>query len=317
MAKKIDNGLHKRKVKIFLIFLTCSFLAWLVSRLSETYTQNSSFDLVYTNTPDSLKLIESSKDHVDIILRARGFQFLRFNFAPKKINIDLSAVNYAHSRYYIPELVYRKQVEEQLYGSMTLLEIDNDTLFFDFYKMATREIPVQPDVEIHLGQNFLMDGGLTIDPPTIVIKGPMEELSTVDHLKTEYTELEDVSEDFSKEIPLHRPEGLSNTIFSRTSITLSGKVFRFSEKIIKVPVEVENLPAGSEVKTFPNVISILCKGRIENLKNLGPSDFRVIADFNTTRENSPYLEVKLSKIPKRIHSTQLMENQVEFIIKRK
>ncbi len=317
MAIKIDNGLHKRKVKVFLVFLTCSFLAWLISRLSETYTQNSSFDLVYTNTPDSLKLIEASKDHVDIVLRARGFQFLRFNFAPKKINIDLSTVNYGHSRFFIPELVYRKQIEQQLYGSMTLLEIDNDTLFFDFFTIATREVPVQPAVEINLGQNFLLDGGLTVNPPTIVIKGPSEEIDTVDHLTTQNTELDNVTKDFSKLIPLHKPEGLANTTFSDRSVTVSGKVFRFSEKIIKVPVEVENRPAGTEVKTFPNAISILCKGRIENLKNLGASDFRIIADFSTAKENSPYLEVKLSKIPKRIHSTQLMENQVEYIIKRK
>lgn len=316
MVKKLDNGLYKRKVKIFLIFLTCSFLAWLVSRLSETYTQNSSFDLVYTNAPDSLKIVGVSKERIDIQVRARGFQFLRFNFKRKKVNIDLSEINHDQTRYFIPGLVYKRQIEQQLYGTMTLLEIDNDTLFFDFYKLYTREVPVQPDVDIHLGQNYLMDGGLVVNPPTIIIKGPKEEISKIDHLTTQKTELDDVTDTFNNVIPLRKPKGLENTSFSSPTVTISGEVFRFSEKIVKVPVEVVNLPDGTEVKTFPNTIAVLCKGRIENLKNLAVSDFKIIADFGTARENSQYLDVKLSQIPENIHSSQLMENQVEFILKR-
>jgi YbbR domain-containing protein len=176
---------------------------------------------------------------------------------------------------------------------------------------------VQPDIDIKFGQNYLLDGALTVNPPTISIKGPQEEISNIDHLTTQKTELDEVTENFSKVIPLQHSEGLEHTTFSSATVTISGKVFKFSEKIIKIPVDVVNVPEGTEIKTFPGDISVLCKGRIENLKKLGVSDFKITADFNTARENSPYLEVKLSHIPEHIHSTQLMENQVEFILKRK
>ena len=130
----MKSGLVRRKINIFLVFLVCSFLAWLVSRLSEVYTQGTSFDLVYTNVPDSLKLTNISKDRVDVRLRARGFQFLGFNFKTKEIAIDLSEVAKNEMDYYIPQKIYRRQIQNQLSGSMTLLEVDRDTIFFDFFQ---------------------------------------------------------------------------------------------------------------------------------------------------------------------------------------
>ncbi len=310
------SGLHKRKVNVFLVFLLCSFLIWLVSRLSETYTQGTSFELVYINAPDSLKLTGFSKQYVDVQLRASGFQFLGFNFKTKKIYIDLSTVQKNESSYFIPQNIYIKKIQDQLTGSMTLLEADRDTLFFDFFTLYEKEVPVQPNVIVDLGQNYLMDGGVEIDPTTVVIRGPKEEIEGVDHLSTLKMELSDLNADFDTRAALNRPPGLQNTTFSVNSVRVSGKVFRFSEKIVEVPVEVINLPEGTAIRTFPNAVSVLCKARIDRLKTLGPSDFRVIADFNTAKRKNQNIAVDLTGKPENLHSAQLLESEVEYILKR-
>ena len=112
----MKKGRVRRKVNIFLVFLVCSCLAWLVSQLSEDYTQSTSFDLVYINVPDSLRLTKASKNSLDVRLRASGFQFLGFNFKNKQIAIDLSKLDHKGLRYYIPQQNYRKQIQNQLTG---------------------------------------------------------------------------------------------------------------------------------------------------------------------------------------------------------
>ena len=316
MIGKIKRGLNQRKVKIFLLFLICSFLAWFISKLSETYTSNAVFDIEYTNVPDSLSLKQTLKKQIDVKLRASGFQFLAFNFYNKKVKIDVSAMEHSKATYFITQNTYRKQIERQMPTSMILLDTDSDTLFFDFYEVHTKKIPVLSNISVDLGQNYMLDGNLTLNPDSVILKGPKEEIDSIEQIETLQMVMTDITGDFSDLVALQNFDELENTIISANSVRVIGKVFRFSEKIIDVPITVINLPEGVEIKTFPNTIAVLCKGKINDLKNISPSDFTIISDYNLIKDKSQNLEVKLDRAPKNIQEVKLMETQVEYILKR-
>ncbi|MEO0526181.1 MAG: YbbR-like domain-containing protein [Bacteroidota bacterium] len=316
MIKRIKNGLSKRKVKIFSLFLLCSGLAWFLSNLSELYTHRATFNMEYVNIPDSLLLTKTSQDKIDVKLRASGFQFLWFNFLTKKIAVDLSAMESLDSRYFVTRGIYKKQIERQLANSMSLLEIDSDTLFFDFFKVYTKEVPIKPVLQISMAQNYLLDGKLNIDPNTIKVTGPKNEIDTLHVVRTEPMVLPDLTSDFSKRLVIPKPESLKNTAFSLQNVNISGKVSRFSEKIIDVPVEVIGIPEGTSIKTFPNVVSILCKAKVTRLKKLNATDFQLVADYTAIEGSGKTMLLALVREPGDIHSARLLETQVEYILKR-
>ena len=318
MITNRTKGWNKRKVKVFSFFLACSALLWFISNLSETYVSNSTFKLVYTNAPDSLLLSHASKDKINVQLRARGFQFLGFNFNPKKIDIDLSEVKKGGNTYYIPEYVYKNQIERKLPTTMTLLNLDTrDTLFFDFSRLYTKMVPVNSKVKIDLEQNYLLDGKLIISPDSIAVKGPSNELDTITGVWTEPRELDGISSDFSTHVPLHKFKALQHTVYSTDSVRISAKVYRFSEKVIDVPVEVINLPKDIEIKTFPDKVAVLCRGKLDQLKNLSPIDFKLIANYDSIKEGGDAtLDLELKKIPDNIQSALPLEDKVEYIIKK-
>lgn len=313
---KVKRSNDKRKINIFLIFLVCSFLAWLVSRLSETYVDRTTFDLEYINVPDSLLLADNTIKNVDVRLRASGFQFLGLNYNRKNIRIDLSAMTIDQSNFYITQLDFRKQIESQLSASMTLMEIDRDTLVLDFYKLESKEVPVSLNINLNPAQNYLVDGELAIEPELIFITGPKEELDLVNSVSTSEVELNEISEDFSIVVELVLPEELKNSELSEKEVRISGNVFRFSEKVIEIPVEVVNLPEGTEIKTFPGTLEVLCKARIDRLKDIGPSDFKIVANYQEQRDKDKKLQVTLVEEPGDVYSVQLLKNEVEFILKR-
>jgi hypothetical protein len=314
--KEVKRRNDKRKINIFLIFLLCSFLAWLVSKLSETYVDRTTFDLEYINVPDSLLLADNTFKQVDVKIRASGFQFLAFNFNRKIIKIDLSAISNNDSNFYIAEPDFRKQIERQLSASMTLLEVDQDTVFLDFYELGSKEVTISPNININPAQNYLVDGKLSIEPSLVVITGPKNELDIVNTVSTSIVELNEITEDFTIVVDLVLPEELKNSELSEKNVKISGNVFRFSEKVLKIPVEVINIPEGTQIKTFPNSLEVLCKARIERLKDIGPLDFKIVADFQEERGGDQNLRVSLIEKPDNIYSVQLLENEVEFILKR-
>ncbi len=312
--KKTNN---RRKTNIFIVFLICSALIWLISKLSESYTQRVSFELSFVNSPDSLLLTGTSKESVDVRLSASGFGFLGFNFGRNNLNIDLSKVRNAGSSYYVSRDAYEKQIESQIPGSMSLLEVDQDTLFVYFEQLHSKKVPIVPDLNVELAQNHILEDSLLISPDFVTIKGPKTEIDGVDQIHTLPQTIQNVSEDFSVQLDLAMIQGLEYTSFEVNSVKISGKVFRFSEQVIEIPVRVINLPAGMEIKTFPHAVSVLCKARIERLKNLRPAEFDLVADFNSARADQKLLEPQLLHRPEGVYDAQLMDKEVEFILIRR
>lgn len=320
MIHKIKRKLKNRKVKIFLIFLLCSGLALFVSKLSESYTNISTFELKFYNVPKNFLLKKASKDMIDVKLRAIGFQFLGFNIKKGKINIDLSKVQKKDSKYFIPPQVYRKQIDKQLSGSMTLLEVDADTLFLDFYEVSTKKVPVKPSIRLNLAQNYLLEGDLIIKPDTVKITGPKSEIDTIQTVRTEKIEMmNDLASDFSRRTNIYKSPELENTSFSPPFVIVQGKVSRFSEKVIEIPIKVVNLPEGMVIRTFPDKVQVLCKGKIGGLKKMKSTDFQIIADYNASQNegSKEMLFLKLHKKPETVYSASMLENRVEYILKRK
>ncbi len=133
-------------MNVFLICLIASFMAWSVSKLSETHTDVTSYALNFTSVPDSLILNEVSRSQLTLRLRASGFQFLRMNFSQQTLGINLREVRKGASGYYLPRQALLTQIQQQLPGNMELLEVDADTLYVDFSCIRKRWLwlPMSP-----------------------------------------------------------------------------------------------------------------------------------------------------------------------------
>ena len=317
MIKSIKRALKKRKAKVFFVFLVCSATIWFLKALSQTYVSTAAFDMNYMNLPDGYLFKGASKENMEVKLRAGGFQFLGFNFKNKAVSIDISTAEKNGGKFFIPESNYRPQIEKQLSESMILLEIENDTLFLDMLAVFTKKIPVQPRVQMDLGQNYLLDGEIQSTPDSIAITGPKSEIDTIAQLRTVKAILSDLTDNFSEELKLDISPELKNTSYSENVVKISGKIERFSERVFQVPVTVINLPKKLEIKTFPERVSVVCKAKVESLKLLKDSDFEVIADYDLRKNSqSEKLTLKLSKKPEGLHSVRLKETNAEYVVKK-
>lgn len=317
MLKKIKNRLDKRKVKVFLLFLACSFLAWSISKFSESYESRASFKLNYKQFPDSLLLNDSDSDFFIAKLRANGFKFLSYGINQKEIDINLNQVTHKGENYFLTDNEIKIQMERQLSNTVSLLELEKDTFFIDLYKVILKKVPVKANVTIGVAPNHLLDGDLKLEPSVVTLKGPSKEISKINEILTEEFVLNDVSKDFSRELTLLKPVEAENTILLDKKTQLSGTVVEFSEKEFNVTINAKNLPEGYSIKMFPNEVKLICKAGIERLKSMESSDFEVMVDYKTLNQsNAKYLNVELNRKPKDAYSVQLLTNQVEFVLEK-
>ncbi|MDF0705973.1 YbbR-like domain-containing protein [Flagellimonas okinawensis] len=315
MVKKVLHGLNKKKVKVFSLFLLCSFLAWFISNLSDTYESRAYFTVNYRNLPDSLLLGKNANNQIEAKLRASGFQFLYYKIFRSRIDIDVSQVEFNSGRYFLSEDSFKRQMDQQLSQNISLLELDSNTYVVDLYQVDSKKIPVKAVLDLQLQQNYILDGKLQISPDSVEVKGPKNEIDTLESIKTAPLQLANVNSDFSNEVTLVFPKGLDNSIFSNSRATVAGKVSKFSEKVFEVPIQVINIPEGYHVRTFPNAVTILCKATIDRLKEISASDFEIVADYGQLQgSDSRTLFLEVTESPQKVYDVRLEENTVNFVL---
>jgi hypothetical protein len=310
-------GLKKRKVKVFLIFLALSTLAWLINNLSQTYVSTTTFYIDYKNTPENYILNTKPKEQIDVQIKAVGFQFLGFGIRKKRIQIDLSKAKRKDSLFYVPFDDFENQIASQISRNMELLSLNRDTIFMDFMQVVSKQVPVVARLNFSLAKNYMLDGDMDITPKSITIKGPKTQIDTIDNVRTAHLELLQMDKDFSKEIALVRPKGLNKTIFEPNTVTIAGKVHRFSEKVLSIPVTMMNVPDSIKVRMFPDRVDVVCQGKLEDLKSLKPSDFVIAADYQDTQSSDDNKRaISITKAPKKVSNVSVDVHEIEFILRR-
>ncbi|MDP5060814.1 MAG: YbbR-like domain-containing protein, partial [Maribacter sp.] len=256
----IQTGLKKRKVKVFLMFLLCASFAWLINKLSLTYTNNTTFKVEYINIPKEFLLANTPKDEIQVRLQAAGFQFLGYEFKTKHIQLDVSKVMHKDDSYYLTADQIRIQLEAQLNNYSTLTDFESDAIYFDFTSLDTKKVPVRAVLDITFAANHILEGDIKISPDSIQISGPKSQIDSISVVKTAVINKSELSNSFTDEIALQLPKHLNGTTFSNEMVTISGEVVKFSEKVIEVPITVINLPANVKVRTFPEIVEVRCQG---------------------------------------------------------
>jgi len=315
MFKKIRQGLNQRKVQIFLLFLLVAFMLRLVSKLSEDYTKQSFFWVSYSSQPDSIRILPSTPDQIPVRLKGSGFTFLSYSINPKSIKLDLSDMNYRNNAYYVSSNDFQGQVRDQLAGSMQLLDVGIDTLFIEYVAVIEKVVPVEVQGSITAAQNHLIEGSVKVIPEKVTLVGPREEIDTINMIRTRAADHLDLTADFSFKKELILPENLLYTTWNPGQVAIAGTVYKFSEKLINVPVTVLNVPAGMEIKTFPEQVQVLCRAKLDRLKSLTANDFSVTADYNTLQKEQ-LLQVRIQDQPGDIPSAQLLDTQLDYILRR-
>lgn len=317
IVARVKAGLKKKKVKVFLLFLFFSALAWFINNLSKSFVSDTRFSLEYIQIPEDYLLAATPKKTIEVRLRAKGFQFMGFEFQKQKVQIDLAKLSTKDSKYYILPKVYRKQIENQLPKNMELIEMESDTLFVDLIKLVSKEVTVVPRTAIELATNFMLEDSIFVSPKTVVLKGPSNEVDSITSIRTSPISITNLSADFSQKANVLLPDGLTVSKVIPSTVTVSGRVFRFSEKVLSVPVVMINVPDSVKVRMFPDQVKILCVGKIASLKSIKIEDLKVIADYNQiTLETENRLPLVLDSFPTTLSKATLLTKEIEFILRR-
>ncbi len=325
LKEKVQN---RKKVKIdqrlliFLFFLALSTLFWFLNALNKEYATKISYPVEYANFPKNKVLVGEAPEDFILKVRAYGFSIIQHKLDPvrKPIIIDVSELSSTNeevsdtSKYFLSTKQNLDRIADQVNSEFKVLEIEPDSIFFQYDDIVYKEVPVKPELDLQFADQFVQNGPVMIIPDSVEVAGPNLIIDTISAIYTKKQTYTGLKETVYDKIDLTEIKGI---ILSTEKVSISIPVERYTEATIKVPIYVRNLPQNSILKMFPDKVNISYLVTISQYEKISPDDFLAVVDFEDVNKNkAEKLKVQVVKAPENIISYRYHPRDVEYIIER-
>lgn len=308
---KIGSFGGNRHTLTFVVCLCVSIFLWALLKLSKDVFREVSVGVRITNVPTDKFVSPLQKNSMKILVEGNGLSLLRLYAENPSLTIDFNDLQPLGDDRYRLSKTSREKLSNSYLSRFRIRNTISDTLLVKLEKKYTRKVPVL----VHLNVNFQREFQLTelkVQPDSISVSGIKSAMDTLQKIDVYIKKKREVKSNFTE---IYKPKNTDFVSYGANRIRIEGIVDKVSERVIRVPVELHNVPEGCQIKIFPTEVPVLCTGDLNLLKGLRTEDIHVVADFDQWQEKST-LPLSLTTPKKRIKLRFLNEKSVDFLMKR-
>lgn len=307
---------HKflRKFRLFFLFFLLSFFFWVFLTLSASYSYWIKTQLEIKQTEKNKFIQEIPTKNVSIKVKSSGFKMISLYFFPKTLKLSTSDFIHAKSYkyYYLPNKNIKNL--QKKWNEPQLEYFEKDSIFIYLGLNINKKVPVKSKFKLHLKPGFSLNDKIIITPDSINISGPEMLLKNITYQETDPVEIFDIKSDFTKKVQLAKPKNdFKNLIFSQSTVQISGKISKFTEIRLELPIQIKQNINNKKIVFYPKTAVLLYQVNLENLKKINESDFEIGVDIpNNNSTIFTFLPIKLIKKPNYIKTYRIEPGSLNY-----
>ena len=310
-----------RRLLVFFSFVLLSAILWFLIALNKDYTVHVNYPVVFSNLPKNKTLVSDLPIDLTILINAHGFDLMRYNItSPPPITFDLNTINLTKihggdaPKYCILPNLIKERIAKQIGSEIQIIEILPDTITFEFVRLVSKKIPIIPDISASFARQFIQEGKLELTPDSVRVTGPH---TIVDTLKKAYTEHFDFHNLNSSRTVTLDFVPIKNITFLTDDVSLTINVEKFTESIVKAPIDFINLPIFLKITLFPSTVNVTFLVGFSNFNNIKPEMFRFVADCqNIEKGTFKRMKIRMTKSPAEVSNVRFSPEWVEYLIQK-
>ena len=315
MSQPRISKLKRRKIAIFIRCIGISFVAWLLFAVSSIHTYYMKAAISYVNIPEQRAFHPLQSDTVNVRLNMSGWKIFLSKLNPDtpQIQVDLSGLKTRNFIVFTNQLGY---INRQFPVENKVVAVSPDTLFFDFSKQTQRKVPVRPVYDIDFKKQYGIVGETRSNPEYVTVTGPMEDVANIEFLETDTIRGKEVSADIRTVAYLNKHHKTNITIYPTFSeVTIP--VGEVTEKVVELPLKIENANRYTSVRTLPSKIKVTFLVSLKDYNKWSSRDFEAIVDMENWEKNKvANLPVIITKVPDFSHVISIEPQNVDFFVRK-
>lgn len=302
--------INRRTFKM-LICILLSVLLWVLIRLSKNLQREFSVDISITNVPENMFLKSSQTHQIKILAEGKGYALFKYYSGIQELSIDFNDLEHIEGKKYKLSTNIANKLNSSYSSELKIQNTYSDTIYVDLQKKYTKKIPVEVDLNADFQKEYQLTE-MIVQPDSVIVSGAKSVIDTLKTISISFPLQKNVKSSFEKSYHLKNTDCVK---FDKNKIIVKAIVDKMSEQLIKIPVQLLNIPEGSQIKIFPTEVTILCSGDLNILKKITSDEITVIADYNNV-QNNKYLPLTIRTKLKRVKLSFLNENKVDFLIRK-
>lgn len=315
MAQQRINKVQRRKIIVFFRCVLISFIAWLLIAGSNKYTYTIKAGIEYVNIPEKKAFHPLQSDTVSLNIKMTGWEVMLSKLNPDTANIkvDLSSLSTRSFIVFANQIGY---INRQFPIDKQVISVSPDTLYFDFSKQTQRRVPVRVVTALTFKKQYNIIGKTSTSPSYITITGPLEDVANIEYLETDSITGKNIHTDVRTLVNINKRQRPNITIYPTTTEVII-PVGEVTEKIIEVPIKIENARRYMSVRTIPTKVVVTAIVSLKDYSKYSASDFEAVVDMESWEKNKvKSLPVIMTQIPDYVKIVKVEPQNVDFFVRR-
>ena len=311
MKKNKLNMFNYKTFNNFFIFFLISILFSTIVKLTKVYTKNISYKINLTEIPDDKIIINQSSDSLKLTISSFGFDFIKYYLSNQTINISSKDILDNSQSYVITQSNNYSQIDNFINPDFELVSINFDSIFFDYDKLGTKNVPVVLNSSINFSQGFDYFKDFNLLPDSISVIGSEKALNSINLINTKELVLDDIKSSVTQNLELDI-SNTNNLKYSDKSVKIFIDVEKSTESILNLPVSIINIPTDININYYPKTIKVSFSVSLDNYQKYSSKDFKIICDFNEISQDGK-LTAEIINQPKLIKNIRMMNNEIQYV----
>lgn len=317
---QLERLRRDKRIVVFMVCLVIATALWFLNSLSKNYTTTVSYPVKFVSPPKNQFLANTPPNNLELKVEAFGFTLLRhklsLSFSPIVLNLNSITKNLESESgsYNVFTRNLIRRISDQISSEINVLEVQPEVIRIVLDSLRTKTVPVKPNISTSFKPQFSLKDSIKVTPQKVRITGPAAVLDTLVQLYTKRRVFEKLEAGTEKTVEVVHPE---KTTVMPQKVTLQIEVERFTEKELKIPVNLKNKPENVSVKLFPSEIKILFNVGLSEFEHVKPENFSAFVDYNSIEPGMESLDVKIDTFPGNVVMVRTVPEKIEFLIETK
>jgi len=306
---------ERRRFSVFFTCLLLAVVAWVFVTLSNNYTFPVKVALNFKNQPLRKAFYALQADTVNAMVGGTGWQKLFYNFTSenRSVNVDLKKLDTQNFLVLSSQL---PQINQKTDKNQQIISFSPDTVYFDFTARKVKRVPVVLKSRINYQQQYARSDDISLKPEYVTISGPAVYIDSVSNWKTDSLIVKNTNASIRSRLKLLPPKENNVSIYPKT-VDVNIPVDEFTEKILDIPIKLNNNKSYSKVMLFPKKARVTFMVSLKDYPDVNTDFFEAVADLDDWQKKGlATLRVKLKQQPDFCKIISIQPANVNFIVRK-
>ena len=317
----IGRFLHKllfskanKELLLFVFFLALSGVFWLQTTLNEVYEREFAIPVSVVGIPKNAVLTSDETDTIRVTIRDKGITLLTYMYGDilRKINVNFHNFTKGNGTGVVGQQELQKLIYQQLANGSRITAMKPEKLEFFYNYGDKKTVPVRWSGRV-IPEELFFISRVAYSPDSVTIYASPEKLDSINVVYTEQLNYANFRDTLRANCELAKLRGVK-MVPDHVRVTFCTDVLT-EESIEGVPIKAINMPAGRSLRTFPSRVNITFVTGVSVYRNLKPTDFVVVADYNEIKDHpQEKCHIYLKSVPRGISRAHLETSMVDYLI---